>query len=807
MFQDCKSLTTAPQLPATTLANNCYEWMFFGCSSLTTAPELPATRLVESCYDWMFRGCSSLNYIKCLATDISAEDCTYRWVYGVSSTGTFVKASSMSRWSRGENGIPKNWTVQDDTTPGNDSGGNNDDGKGDMSGKYLTFVAIDSGTFKFSGNSVSYSLDNGNTWTTLTSDTNSPTVQSGKKIMWKGNLTPNSSIGVGKFGSTGRFNVEGNAMSLLFGDNFVGRTDLTGFNYAFYYLFQNCTHIVNASGMTLPATTLAECCYGIMFNGCTSLLTAPQLPATTLVDNCYEYMFAFCTSLTTPPELPATTLARYCYTFMFYGCSSLTTAPILPATKMVFGCYENMFKDCTSLTTPPELPATTLADGCYNNMFRDCTSLVAAPPLPATTLIIGCYTQMFKGCNRLNYIKCLATSISDSDYTFEWVDGVSSSGTFVKNSSTSSWTRGVNGIPTNWTVQDDTTPGNDSSGINDNEKRDMSGRYLTFVALEDGYFSFKTNSTDISYSLDGGSTWDTLNGYVYSPLVSAGHKIMWKGNLTAPGRTEGGYFKSIGNFWSSGRFNVEGNIMSLLYSDSFQGKTSLAGISCAFTDLFTGLNVVNAEKLVLPASTLSDHCYTNMFGSCKSLITPPQLPATTLADNCYTFMFSGCTSLVTVPSDLLPVTNLRGGSCCYSSMFSGCTSLTTAPNLPATILEEACYLQMFEKCTALIDAPALPATTLTSQCYDHMFHGCTSLRIAPILPARTLVFWCYSHMFDGCSNLNYIKCLATDISANSCTSRWMSGVGATGTFVKAPSMSRWTIGASGIPSGWTVKNE
>ncbi|MCQ2197324.1 MAG: hypothetical protein MJZ60_07385 [Bacteroidaceae bacterium] len=61
MFLDCTSLTTAPALPATTLAGFCYNGMFYGCTSLTTAPEtLPATTLAGSCYSGMFNGCTSL---------------------------------------------------------------------------------------------------------------------------------------------------------------------------------------------------------------------------------------------------------------------------------------------------------------------------------------------------------------------------------------------------------------------------------------------------------------------------------------------------------------------------------------------------------------------------------------------------------------------------------------------------------------------------------------------------------------------------------------------------------------------------
>ena len=85
--------------------------MFKGCTSLTTAPELPATTLTTYCYQWMFQLCTNLNYIKCLATDISASNCTTGWVNNVASTGTFVKAASMSSWTTGTNGIPEGWTV------------------------------------------------------------------------------------------------------------------------------------------------------------------------------------------------------------------------------------------------------------------------------------------------------------------------------------------------------------------------------------------------------------------------------------------------------------------------------------------------------------------------------------------------------------------------------------------------------------------------------------------------------------------------------------------------------------------------
>ena len=220
-------------------------------------------------------------------------------------------------------------------------------------------------------------------------------------------------------------------------------------NYCYYYMFYGCTSLTTTP--ELPATKLANDCYDSMFKGCTSLTKAPELPATTLAYGCYQSMFYGCKSLTTAPELPATTLASWCYREMFSGCTSLTTAPELPATTLAYGCYRFMFNGCTSLTTAPELPATTLAKVCYGSMFNGCTNLTTAPELPATTLTYYCYYYMFYGCSKLNYIKCLATDISESNCTYNWVDGVSPTGTFVKVQDTS-WSTGYNGIPYDWTV-------------------------------------------------------------------------------------------------------------------------------------------------------------------------------------------------------------------------------------------------------------------------------------------------------------------------------------------------------------------
>lgn len=260
---------------------------------------------------------------------------------------------------------------------------------------YFRFKALESGTFTLTIptyvysskiESVSYSVDNGETWiTTQNANENivitTPTIQQGDEVLWKGSgksLAGNgNSSSFSYFSSTGNFEISGNIMSILYEDDFEERVSLEQ-SYNFCKLFYNCTKLVDASKLELPATTLTNDCYNSMFYGCTNLLNAPELPALTLTNN------------------------------------------------------------------------------CYISMFNNCQKLTQAPELNASTLVTNCYREMFNSCKVLDFIKCLAEDISASNCTTNWVKSVSSTGEFI-GISTTPWERGVNGIPTNWTLTDDSS--------------------------------------------------------------------------------------------------------------------------------------------------------------------------------------------------------------------------------------------------------------------------------------------------------------------------------------------------------------
>ena len=110
MFNGCTSLINAPQLPAVNLTDGCYGSMFNGCTNLLYAPNLNGAAMVNSCYNNMFNGCTNLMYLMCLSISPNSDYST-DWLSGTRSTGTFKKAPGVT-WTRGVSGIPEGWTVK-----------------------------------------------------------------------------------------------------------------------------------------------------------------------------------------------------------------------------------------------------------------------------------------------------------------------------------------------------------------------------------------------------------------------------------------------------------------------------------------------------------------------------------------------------------------------------------------------------------------------------------------------------------------------------------------------------------------------
>ena len=216
MFSGCTALATAPQLPATVLAEYCYSCMFSGCTALTTAPQLPATVLAEGCYSGMFEACTSLTSAPALPAQTLSNGCY---------TGMFSGCSALKTAPA----LPADKLAQDCYTS--------------------MFKAC----------------------TSLTSAPALPAKELAESCY------------------TSMFEA---CTSLRSAQKLPAQILSNG---CYRRMFYGCSALETAP--ELPATTLAEACYMEMFTYCKSLTIAPDLPAPELSFYCYRYMFEYCSRL------------------------------------------------------------------------------------------------------------------------------------------------------------------------------------------------------------------------------------------------------------------------------------------------------------------------------------------------------------------------------------------------------------------------------------------------------------------------------------------------------------------------------
>lgn len=221
------------------------------------------------------------------------------------------------------------------------------------------------------------------------------------------------------------------------------------------------------------------------------------------------------------------------------------------------------------------------------------------------------------------------------------------------------------------------------------EEHDYSKDYLTIEFLESGKLQVQSDGTltkTISYSEDGGANWYSITSVADTTIDVGnnhvqGDKILLKGLNTA-------YATSISNcttFVPTCKVNLCGNIMSLIHGDDFVDKVVLTEM-WTFVALFSGAFIVSAKNLVLPATTLTNGCYRDMFSACDYLEDAPELPATTIETRCYYSMFDSCPNLVKAPE--LPAKNIAL-TYCYRYLFRDCAKLNYIKCLGETAITNA----------------------------------------------------------------------------------------------------------------------
>lgn len=291
----------------------------------------------------------------------------------------------------------------------------------DYSQDYFTIESLqDSNQIKMQRNktpnnpTLSYSLDDGETWTTTTisGTVTFGTINTGQKIIFKGT---NARLATAwdtynYFNATKQFKVYGNIMSLFNGDDFKTNYEFNSSTHHCAGLFRT-TYIVDASNLILPALTIYSSSYNGMFRGATALQYGPQMLATTPTGSeCCSSMFEGCINLEEPVEINFTTLSQQCCFRMF--------------------CMNRSSK----ITTP---------------------KMTKSPILRCNTGATDCYKEMFEGNGNLNEITCLLTS-TDIFCTENWVKNVGNgTGMFYKNKSKTDWIYDDTvGVPVGWTIED-----------------------------------------------------------------------------------------------------------------------------------------------------------------------------------------------------------------------------------------------------------------------------------------------------------------------------------------------------------------
>lgn len=717
------------------------------------------------------------------------------------------------------------------------------------SGGTLEWTSVSNATVK----QIQYSV-NGGTWTPVVQPSPGTSVtipvSDNDVVRLKGintSYSDNNDNYVGFSGSTAVFDVEGNIMSLVYGDSFIGKSALTG-SYNFCGLFK-LTHVESAENLILPSMELTPHCYRAMFANSSGFTMPPELPATVLAEACYRFMFQDA-AIRTAPELPAQILTLDCYDGMFMSCKnlnyikcaardisasaatyawvrsvsasgtfvqyvntewsvgesgipqrwvkeyfgsktpvvfcdglqvtlecdtsgasiyyrlgqegefSLYTAPIPLSADTIVEAYSQTSEDTSPLVTEPciyddgIMEPVIYCDGEYVSISCDTGgadisyrlnqegsySLYTEPfPITADTIVesyseisgrrsetvsANCiYDASLKApiieCDGFNVTITCHSSGADIYYR------VNQEGSY--SAYTASFPITADTIVEAYSELDLEMSSVVSATCIYNPVHDYSLDYLTFVVTSDGTIVWNSigsgQAKAIQYSKNNGP-WVSITASTSTTIsVSSGDTVMFKGVNSSYAKDKSNYSGFEGG---TATFNIEGNIMSLIYGDNFVGQTAMTG-TFNFCSLFKLAKCVSAENLVLPSTELTQYC----------------------------------------------------------------------------------YRAMFSKCTDLIVAPALPATTLNKGCYWYLFEEC-AITEAPELLAETLVAECYGFMFTGCRSLNYIKCMAiTGFSTTNCKQNWVNNVASTGTFVKdsSVSVSTWTRGAGGIPTNWLVYDD
>lgn len=308
------------------------------------------------------------------------------------------------------------------------------------------------------------------------------------------------------------------------------------------------------------------------------------------------------------------------------------------------------------------VPATTLTEGCYTQTFAY-TGITKVPELPAAEIPNYSYQRMFQGCGELTEAPAIT------------VENVGEYGMALMFYQCSKLTK-ANAISVK-TAGEGAFQGMFNSCVEMTESPEINAKNIDYLACDGMFFNCQKLTKANAIAVEG-----TIGEQALKDMFEQCVELTESPAITA---------ESIGEY--------------------------------ACQNMFSGcqkLKKANAIKV----KTAGNYAFQNLFANQPELTDAVAVNAETMGEWACSYMFNNCPKLKNVPATL-PATTLAEG--CYSDMFAGCTSLKKAPALPATTLANSCYNYMFGGCSALTEAPELKAATLVDHCYCTMFMNCSKL--------------------------------------------------------------------------------
>ena len=669
LFQECASLTKAPNLPATTLTSGCYQGMFEKCTGLTYTPELPATTLATDCYHSMFSGCGNLMVAEDLPATTLTDGC-YAEMFMDCAKLTIIPELTATTMKR----------------------------------------ACYSGMFAGCGNMLQAPE--------LPSQTLDEACYA--------NMFANC-IGLKKAPELSATTLKEMCYSSMFEgcENLTEAPELPATELAdrcYTSMFRRCSSLTDAP--ELPATTLTSACYTSMFDSCVSLVKAPELSAASLTSDCYSEMFRNCHNLNYI-KVGVTSLDND------QNATTNWVDGVEGPGDFIFPCGSKYNKHGASEVptnfTIIASPIVVFQNPDYTELWRDTIGCGAIPEYKGDTPTLN-YRYDFSGWDKeLTALNEIGTYYYTAEYTKKEFSATSKWLCFTAERAGSTFM--YESIGTDPDMQYSMDGGETWRPLMSRTEIIMEeeGDKVFLKGYNPEGLSYMENhlinnyrmvrfdmrgkiaaSGNIMSLIDGeGETTKIPNRSCFESLFDGCISLTQAPELPATTLTDYCYEYMFAN------------CINLKEAPELPATTLSSG---CYNSMFSGCENLE-EAPALPADSLGDACYRSMFEYCYNLKKAPVLAATQTENFCYSSMFHNCTSLEEAPQ--LPARNLSIG--CYESMFTECTSLKEAPELPATTLEEYCYENMFAYCTSLKEAPELPASELKHGCYENMFNHCSNL--------------------------------------------------------------------------------